>query len=300
MISQGLSKMIQSMTGYAAAAAESPRGRVSVELRSVNSRFLDLQFRIAEELRALEPLLRERIAASVGRGKLDCRVFLNEGEPAAGDPVLDGGALERLRSLAAQAQRAFPEAAPLRVADVLRWPGVLSEARVDDEAMRTLVLGLCDRVLAELREARAREGAKLGAAVLERIAAMRERVERVVPLLPQAISSYERKLEERLREALGTGQEERIRAEVAVFASKVDIDEELDRLRAHFSEVERILREGAARGASVGKRLDFLAQELNREANTLASKAASGAVSDCALELKLLVEQVREQVQNIE
>lgn len=300
MISQGLSKMIQSMTGYAAAAAESPRGRVSIELRSVNSRFLDLQFRIAEELRALEPPLRERIAGSVGRGKVDCRVFLNEGEPAAGDPVLDAAALERLRSLAAQAKRAFPDAAPLRVADVLRWPGVLSEAPVDDEAMRALVLGLCERALAELRAARAREGAKLAAAVLERIAAMRERVESVVPLLPQAISSYERKLAERLREALGAGQEERIRAEVAVFASKVDIDEEVDRLRAHFSEVERILREGAARGASVGKRLDFLAQELNREANTLASKAASGAVSDCALELKLLVEQVREQVQNIE
>jgi uncharacterized protein (TIGR00255 family) len=300
MISQGLSKMIQSMTGYAAAAAESPRGRMSIELRSVNSRFLDLQFRIADELRALEPLLRERIAAALGRGKVDCRVFLNEGEAAPGEPALDGAALERLRSLAAQAQRAFPDAAPLRVADVLRWPGVLAEARVDDEALRALALGLCERALAELREARAREGAKLAAAVLERVAAMRERVESVVPLLPQAISSYERKLAERLREALGTGQEERIRAEVAVFAAKVDIDEELDRLRAHFTEVERVLREGGARGSSVGKRLDFLAQELNREANTLAAKAPSGAVSDCALELKLLVEQVREQVQNIE
>jgi uncharacterized protein (TIGR00255 family) len=300
MISQGLSKMIQSMTGYAAAAVESPRGRLSIELRSVNSRFLDLQFRIADELRALEPLLRERITASVARGKVDCRVFLNEGSPAQGTQALDGAALERLRSLAAQAQRAFPEAAPLRVADVLRWPGIVSEARVDDEAMRALALDLCARVLGELRDSRAREGAKLAAAVLERIAAMRERVESVAPLLPQAIANYEKKLEERLREALGAGQEERIRAEVAVFASKVDIDEELDRLRAHFAEVERVLREGGGRGSSVGKRLDFLAQELNREANTLASKAASGAVSDCALELKLLVEQVREQVQNIE
>ncbi len=288
--------MIQSMTGYAAAAAESPRGRLSIELRSVNSRFLDLQFRVADELRALEPVLREQIAAAVSRGKLDCRLFLNEGAASSAAARLDAAALERLRSLAAEAQRAFPEAAPLRVADVLRWPGIVSGAQPDDEAMRALASRLCAQALEELRATRAREGAKLAAVVLERIAAMRKRVEEVAPLIPEAVSNYQKKLEDRLREALGTGQEERIRAEVTVFASKVDIDEELARLRAHFTEVERTL----AKGGAAGKRLDFLAQELNREANTLASKAPSGAVSDCALELKLLVEQVREQVQNIE
>ncbi len=288
--------MIQSMTGYAAAAAESPRGRLSIELRCVNSRFLDLQFRVAEELRALEPALREAIVARVARGKLDCRVYLNEGAAARTAARLDGEALGRLRALAQDAQRAFPDAAPLRVADILRWPGVVSEAQADDEAVRGLALELCNRALEDLRAARGREGAKLAAAVLERIAAMRKRVEEVGPLVPQAIAAHQRKIEERLREVLAAGQEERIRAEIALFASKVDIDEELDRLRAHFSEVERALKAGGA----VGKRLDFLAQELNREANTLASKAATGAVSDCALELKLLVEQVREQVQNIE
>lgn len=292
--------MIQSMTGYAAAAAESPRGRLSIELRCVNSRFLDLQFRVADELRALEPALRELIAGRIARGKLDCRVFLNEGAAARAAAGLDAEALGRLRSLAAEAQRAFPDAAPLRVADILRWPGVVSEAQADDEAMRALALELCTRALEDLRAARAREGAKLAAAVLERIAAMRKRVDEVAPLIPEVVAAYQKKLHDRLREALGGGQEERIRAEVTLFASKVDIDEEIDRLRAHFSEVERALKEGGARGSPVGKRLDFLAQELNREANTLASKAASGAVSDCALELKLLVEQVREQVQNIE
>lgn len=292
--------MIQSMTGYAAAAAESPRGRLSIELRCVNSRFLDLQFRVADELRALEPALRELIAGRIARGKLDCRVFLNEGAAARAAAGLDADALERLRSLAVEAQRAFPDAAPLRVADILRWPGVVSEAQADDEAMRALALELCGRALEDLRAARAREGTKLAAAVLERIAAMRKRVDEVAPLIPEVVAGYQKKLQDRLREALGGGQEERIRAEVALFASKVDIDEEIDRLRAHFSEVERALKEGGARGSPVGKRLDFLAQELNREANTLASKAASGAVSDCALELKLLVEQVREQVQNIE
>ena len=288
--------MIQSMTGYAAAAAESPRGRLSLELRCVNSRFLDLQFRVAEELRALEPPLREAIVARVARGKLDCRVYLNEGAAARAAARLDGEALERLRALAAQAKQAFPDAAPLRVADVLRWPGIVSEAQADDEAMRALALDLCGRALEDLRAARAREGAKLAAAVLERIAAMRQRLDAVAPLIPQAIAAYQKKIEERLREALASGQDERIRAEIALFAAKADVGEEIDRLRAHFSEVERALKAGGA----AGKRLDFLAQELNREANTLASKAASGAVSDAALELKLLVEQVREQVQNIE
>jgi len=288
--------MIQSMTGYAAAAAESPRGRLSVELRSVNSRFLDLQFRIADELRALEPLLRELVVARVARGKLECRLFLNETAAAQAAQGLDAAALERLRALATQAQRAFPDAAPLRVADVLRWPGVVSEAKADDEAMRELALGLCARALDDLREARASEGAKLAGAVLERVGAMRGRIDAVAPFVPQAIAAYRKKLEERLREVLDAGQEERIRAEVAVFAAKVDIDEELDRLRAHLGEIERALKGGGA----VGKRLDFLAQELNREANTLASKSPGSQVSDCALELKLLVEQVREQVQNIE
>lgn len=295
MISQGLSKMIQSMTGYAAAAAESPRGRVSVELRSVNSRFLDLQFRVAEELRALEPALRERIAATLARGKVDCRVYLNETDGTA-RTRLDPAALERLRALAGEAQQAFPSAAPLTVADVLRWPGVVSDAQTDDEAMRALVLDLCERALADLRAARAREGQKLAALVLERVAEMRRRVAAVVPHLPDAIAAYQKKLEERLREALVSGQEERIRAEVALFATRVDVGEEIDRLNAHLGEVERAVRAGGA----VGKRLDFLAQELNREANTLASKAASGAIADCALELKLLIEQIREQVQNIE
>ncbi|HYD55608.1 MAG TPA: YicC/YloC family endoribonuclease [Burkholderiales bacterium] len=283
------------MTGYAAAAAESPRGRLSVELRSVNSRFLDLQFRVAEELRALEPALRERIAASVARGKVDCRVYLNEASSALSGG-LNAEALAKLSELSRQAQAAFPGAEPLSTADVLRWPGVLAEARADDEAMRALVLRVAEQALDDLRAARSREGEKLAALVLERVAAMRARVAGVAPLLPEAIATYQRKLEERLREALGTGQEERIRAEVALFAAKADIGEELDRLGAHFSEVERTLK----RGGAAGKRLDFLAQELNREANTLASKAASGAIADCALELKLLIEQIREQVQNIE
>ncbi len=284
------------MTGYAAASADSPRGTLSLELRSVNARFLDLQFRVAEELRPLEPVLRELIMARISRGKLDCRVFLNEGVISQIPQRLNSEAISRLRGLAEEARKAFPDAAPLRVADVLRWPGVVAEPAADAEKLRAIAEQLCRGALDELVAARAREGAKLAASIGERIVAMRRRIEEVAPLVPQSLAAYQARLAERLREALGTADDDRVRAELAVFAAKIDVDEELERLRAHLGEAERTLKQGGA----VGKRLDFIAQELNREANTLASKAASQPLSDCALELKLLVEQIREQAQNIE
>ena len=286
------------MTGYAAASTGSPRGALSLELRSVNSRFLDLQFRIVDELRAHEPALRELITARVARGKVDCRLSLAEGT-ARGEARLNTEAMERLKALADAARKALPEAAPMRVSDVLRWPGVIGE-EADEEGLRAAVAALCRRALDELVAARSREGAKLAAAIVERVRAMRERVEQVAPLLPQALAAFQERISERLKEALGSAigsaDAERIRTEVTLFAAKGDVAEELERLRTHLDEVERTLRAGGV----VGKRLDFIAQELNREANTLAAKAVSPAISDCALELKLLVEQVREQVQNLE
>jgi len=287
--------MIHSMTGYAAATGESARGALSLELRSVNSRYLDVQMRIGDELRALEPLLRELIGSRIARGKVECRLAFAP-SAASGAQRLDAAALVRLRSLAQEAKNAFPDAAALRIADVLRWPGVVAEAQTDEGEMRALAERLCRKALDELNASRAREGAKLGAAVRERVMAMRRRVEEIAPLLPQALAAYQAKLTDKLREAIGSADDERIRAEIAVYATKIDVDEEITRLRAHLDEVLRTLD---AKGPA-GKRLDFLAQELNREANTLASKAASAALSDCALELKLLVEQLREQVQNIE
>jgi len=286
--------MIQSMTGYAASTAESARGTLALELRSVNSRFLDVQMRVAEELRALEPMLREKIGERVARGKVDCRLSFVEGSaPATG---LNDSALAQLKALSKKAQKAFPKAEGLRVADVLRWPGVVAGAASDERALRATAEKLCRGALDELVAARRREGAKLAAAVGAQAAAMRKLVETVLPLMPQSVATYQAKLTARLQEALGSADDERVRAEVAVFAAKIDVDEELTRLRAHLSEVERVLKQGGI----AGKRLDFLAQELNREANTVASKAASQAVTEAALELKLLVEQMREQVQNIE
>lgn len=282
------------MTGYAAAAAGTPRGTLSLELRSVNSRFLDLQFRIAEALRAHEPLLRERISARVARGKIDCRLSLTE-EPTQSAAQLNREMISRLKALADAARKSFPDAAPLSMADILRWPGMVAEP-TDDEGLRSAVDTLCSQALDDFVAARSREGAKLAAGIVERVRAMLARVDEVTPLVPQALAAYQEKISQRLREAIGSADDERIRAEVALFAARADIAEEIDRLRAHLGETERVL----AAGGLVGKRLDFLAQELNREANTLASKAASPAIADCALELKVLVEQIREQVQNIE
>jgi uncharacterized protein (TIGR00255 family) len=288
--------MIHSMTGYAVASADSPRGALTLELRSVNSRYLDLQFRIAEELRAAEPVLRELIGARLVRGKIDCRLAFSGEAAAGGARALDAAALAELKRLADEARRAFPDAGPLRTADVLRWPGVLAEPAADEEQTRAAIERLCRRALDELCAARAREGAKLAASVQGRVAEMRRRLAEVAPLVPEAVAAYQARLAERLREALGSADDERVRAELAVYAAKSDVDEELTRLGAHLDEVERTL----GRGGALGKRLDFLAQELNREANTLAAKAAGLKIADAALELKLLIEQVREQVQNIE
>jgi len=284
------------MTGYAAASADSPRGRLTLELRSVNARFLDVQFRIGEELRAHEPALRELIGARVSRGKVDCRFFLGESGITEKPQRLNPEALQRLNELSQQVRKAFPEAGALRIADVLRWPGVIAEQPADEDTLRQITSELCRRALDDLVATRAREGAKLAASILERVSAMRARVDEVAPLVPQSIAAYQTKIADRLKEALGSADDDRVRAELALFSAKVDVDEELDRLRAHLGEVERSLQ----KGGPAGKRLDFLAQELNREANTLASKSASQQLSDCALDLKLLVEQIREQVQNIE
>jgi uncharacterized protein (TIGR00255 family) len=287
--------MIHSMTGYAVASAESPRGALTLELRTVNSRFLDLQLRVAEELRAAEPLLRELITGRIARGKVDCRLYQGDATSQARQG-LNLEAIGQLRTLAAQAAKAFPGIAPLRTADVLRWPGVLAEPALDEKATSAILEALARRALDDLCAARGREGAKLAAILLGRVAEMRKRLAEVAPLVPEAVAAYRARISERLRDVLGTDDDERARAEIALFAAKSDVDEEITRLATHLDEVERVL----AKGGAAGKRLDFLAQELNREANTLASKAAGLKIADCALELKLLIEQIREQVQNIE
>ena len=294
--------MIHSMTGYAVASAEISGGTLNVELRSVNSRYLDIQFRLSDELRMLEAGLREAIGARLARGKVDCRLSFSTAAVGPRAQALNSAALAELRKLAEIVRRELPDATALRTADVLRWPGVLAEGTIAEAELREQAARLAGKAIDELSAARGREGAKLADVIRERVASMRKSVASVAPLVPDAIAVYQEKLAQRLRDAIGSADDERIRQEIAVFAMKIDVDEELQRLKTHLDEVERVLAKGGASGAGspVGKRLDFLMQELNREANTLGSKAASQAISDCALELKLLIEQMREQVQNIE
>ena len=287
--------MIYSMTGYAVAARELDAAVLNLELRSVNHRYLDIQFRLPDELRAIEPALRETLAAKLNRGKVECRISYAP-IPGRKGVELDHALLEQLRSLEARVRAAFPEAGGLRASDVLRWPGILGSDTVDVDALRGVCRELLEAVLQDFTVSRAREGEKLKAMLLERAAAVEARVAEVAPRMPQVIAGFQEKLAARLKEALANADEERIRQEVALFANKIDVDEELTRLSTHMSELRRILEKGGA----VGKRLDFLMQELNREANTLGSKAADIAVTQVAMELKLLIEQVREQIQNIE
>ncbi len=284
------------MTGYATAMRELPNGTLALELKSVNSRFLDATFRIAEELRAAEPALRELIGSAVARGKVDCRLAFNAAAHARGAAALDAQTLATLKRFADQVRAAIPDARSIGVAEVLHWPGIFGEDADAGEALREAAMALAKTALADLNASRAREGAKLEAMLRSRTAAIRARLKDLEPVIPQAIAAYQEKLANKLREALANGDEERIRQEIAVFGVRIDIAEELSRLATHLDEVERVLDAGGA----VGKRLDFLMQELNREANTLGSKSVSRELSQAALEFKLLIEQMREQVQNLE
>ena len=286
--------MISSMTGYAASSIELSGLNLALDVRSVNSRYLEIQFRMNEELRALEPLLRERIAQQVQRGKLECRVTLNSAAVAP-TQQLNVSLLERLASLGEQVRAHLPEVAPMSLADVLRWPGMLDDSSRQQDLAQPC-LALLDTVLREFKASRQREGDKLKQHLLQRVTAMEEQIARVAPRLPELVRAYQAKLVARFTEVLGSADDERIRQEIALFAQKIDVDEELTRLATHLKEMRRILDDNGA----AGKRLDFLMQELNREANTLGSKSVSVETTQVAMELKVLIEQMREQIQNLE
>ncbi len=288
--------MISSMTGYASLTRELYRVSLAAELKSVNGRFLDIQFRLADELRSTEPRLRELIAARVNRGKVECRMAILPLADAAPRLAVSETLVAALGAAAARIRAAIPDSQPLRAADVLRWPGVLSEDAPAAASLDDAAVALLTDVLKEFAATREREGGKLKAMLLERADRMQAMLVQLQPRLPEAIAAYQEKLAARLREALGGSDDERVRQEIALYGVKIDVTEELNRLGAHLQEVRRVL----ATGGASGKRLDFLAQELNREANTLGSKMVSKELSDASLEFKLLIEQMREQVQNIE
>jgi len=300
---------IYSMTGYAVAKRETAAGAITVEMKSVNSRFLDLQFRLNDDLRAVEPAMREAIISKVVRGKVECRLSFGRKVAEGASQALNQTLLSALAGLQAQVRAQFADAAPLSVNELLRWPGVIEEAEIGQDSLQADVLATLQQTLSAFLDSRAREGAALQVVLETRIDAMEAIVARITPLVPQLVAQFQQKATERMQEALGLAAKdggtpslpreevlERIRQEVTLYGIRIDIAEELARLSAHLTETRHILK----KGGQVGKRLDFMMQELNREANTVGSKAAMKELADASMELKLLIDQMREQVQNLE
>lgn len=303
---------VHSMTGYAHRSAETPLGRLDLEIRAVNSRFTDLHFRLGDDCRPLEPRLRAAITSRVRRGKVECRMSLHP-LGSEGDARIDTARLAQLVGLVRQVQEVVPGARPPAVSEYLRWlqnpeaspTGASAGPQPpDDETLWQYAAPLVDDCLADFQASRAREGAQLAALLREQAARMAELASRLRPHLPALHAAAETRLFERLNRAvdrlsLNIPPEEtlaRVRQEISLLSLKDDITEELDRLDTHLEAMDKAL----AAGGPVGKRLDFLSQELNREANTIASKSIALSITDTALALKLHIEQVREQVQNLE
>ena len=304
---------VYSMTGYASgqqavasATDEAPawknaHRRLGLELRSVNSRFLDLGFRLSDELRQHEPALRALLTARLKRGKVELRAYLqSQGDDTVADPP--PRLLQRLASVQDQVRVWLPDAKSLSVADVLR---VTSGAEpVDDERTASALMALAETVLDDFVAARAREGERLAQLIRERVAQLRGLAASAEPLVPEAVQAQKQRFLARWQEALAAGEgqvapeaaQDRALAEATAFAIRIDVAEELGRLTAHLDEIESVLK----KGGEAGKRLDFLIQELHREANTLGSKAAALELTHISVDMKVLIEQMREQVQNIE
>jgi uncharacterized protein (TIGR00255 family) len=284
------------MTGFAALTEELPLGTLSAEIRSVNHRYLDLAFRLPDEFRAFEPALRELLSARLTRGKVECRIGLQKNPAATLSLDINTGLLDQLAALDLQVRERLPGAPALSVNDVLRWPGMLAADALPLEELRERASTLLHRALEDFSRSRAREGEKLKAMLLERVERMQALAARVQPKIPLLVQAHQERLAARVRDAAAELDEDRLRQELVLFSAKVDVEEELARLGTHLQEARRTLEQGGP----VGKRLDFLMQELNRESNTLASKSVDIEVSQAAIEMKVLIEQMREQVQNIE
>ncbi|SDZ28068.1 TIGR00255 family protein [Lysobacter sp. yr284] len=286
--------MIRSMTAFASGERATPWGTLGCELRSVNHRFLELGVRLADELRVLEPALRERIAARVGRGKLDLSLRLRA--PEGGDALqLNPTRLRELSDLAIDLSARFP-ALRTEFTELLQFPGVLQAPATDPAALQAEALALLDSVLDEFVASREREGGKLAAAIGERVDGIERIADEVRTMMPAIRAGQRTKLETRLADLAQPADNGRLEQELVLWLQKLDVEEELDRLHSHVAEARRVLKLREA----VGRRLDFLLQEFNREANTLGSKSVDARSSAAAVELKVLIDQAREQIQNIE
>jgi uncharacterized protein (TIGR00255 family) len=283
------------MTAFASAETDTGHGTLAIELRSVNHRYLELGLRLPEELRSLESMVRERVAAKLSRGKVDLGLRYKPALADASAIVVDDALVSRLADTAQALAAKFPQL-NVDFASLLGWPGVLLDRDTDQEFLREAALKLLDDALTEMVAARAREGDRLGGFMRERLDAMERIVADVRTFLPEIRATLRARFDAKLAELKMPLEPGRVEQEVVLQVQRIDVDEELDRLTAHIAEARRIfgLKE------AVGRRLDFLMQEFNREANTLGSKSADPRTTNAAVELKVLIEQMREQVQNLE
>ncbi|MDR5874342.1 YicC/YloC family endoribonuclease [Halomonas sp. CUBES01] len=286
---------VHSMTAFARAEQAAPFGTLQVEIRSVNQRYLEPHFRLPDALRDLEPLLRDALRNRLARGKVECSLRFDAAEDSQA-PAVNTRRLAEIAEALSVVHHQVPHAGVPTTLDLLNQPGVMETQHLDQEAIKAAAATLFEQALDELIDARAREGAKLAEMITSRLDAVSEQVATVRGLLPQILERQRAQLLERLEVAKTELDPQRLEAELVVVAQKADVDEELDRLTAHVEEVRRQL----AQKGPKGRRLDFLMQELNREANTLSSKSVVADTTRCAVELKVLIEQMREQIQNIE
>lgn len=288
--------MILSMTGYASQENNTINGVLLVELRSVNHRYLELQLKLDDTVRVFESIARELIQAKLGRGKVDCRISMMRENTADTAPQLNHKALQQIAESAKTAAQYFTHTQPVNMLDILRMPGVMTADALNFDALEHDLKTALNIALDHLIEAKSREGNKLKAIILDRLAQIEQHVATVKPMMPSLVLQYQAKLTNKLVEALNSFDDDRIRQEMVLYAQRIDVDEELSRLESHINEVKHILNTGNL----VGKKLDFLMQELNREANTLGSKSVAIETSQISMALKLLIEQMREQIMNLE
>jgi uncharacterized protein YicC (UPF0701 family) len=339
-----------SMTGFGSAQIDCPAGRLSLEIKSVNSRFFEFFPRMPDDFRWAESICREKIQSEVGRGKVELRLGLTRTDASLAKTQINPAGLASALRLAHEIRHNHPEIQPFSVSDLLKLPGVTIESALSQEEWQQLIQQVLDQTLEQFSQSRRAEGVRLIDTILDRLSQIEALCVQAAQHVPQAIALQQQKLADRLRDALQLAQpkstngtvgdtatgtlsgapsstaaaiqltneqaaqlEDRIRQETAVFGLRIDVAEELDRLRAHLASARQILGRDASGGqhssaktkpqeakAGIGKRLDFLTQEMNREANTLGSKAASSELSTVSIEMKLLIEQIREQVQNLE
>jgi uncharacterized protein (TIGR00255 family) len=288
--------MIRSMTAFARVDGHITGAELAWELRSVNHRYLEAFVRLPDELRSMEPLVRERINARLKRGKLECVLRCSWLAEQAGTLELDTDRITAVLEACREIEKRSAEARSPGVVELLRWPGVVREPQPDTGAAQQQALELLDQALDELIATREREGEQIHSHILARLDGVEQQVQRVQARLPDVRDRMREKLESRILQLQVEVDHDRLEQELAYLAQKMDVDEELERLKSHVAETRRVLQ----RDEPVGRRLDFLMQEFNREANTLASKSADSETTTAAVELKVLIEQMREQVQNVE